>query len=465
MDAEEGGAFFHLVAAANEELEADIVVDDLVSAGATCAEGDGAEAEFEGVNAGDPAGAFGGDVEGDGGPGEPVGFVDDPRIAVVGLDQRAHLGGGTPAGDAFPEELFSVGGVVSLAAEDEHLGAEGEGASHQVVGALAVEDLDGLAGLEGVADGEAEGGAHVGEEGDDLLPRAGADADEGLGELAGAVGVLHEGAAPDLDVEDEGVDALGQLLGQDAGDDEGDALDGGGDVAQGVDLLVSGGDLGRLTDHRDADIADGGDEGVGGEIDAEARDGLELVEGAAGVAEPATGHHGDRDPAGRHHGGQAEGDLVADPSGRVLVDLDPRDRGEVEHVAAPEHRVRELVGLGVAEPPQEGGHQPRRHLVVRQVAGDQGADQAANFAFLVLVTISLLGDQLDEACHLPSFSDIQILLYSSTNSQSAMMCFLSNRESRAAKRASQPALSPRISLASAPWETARRAEIRSRAVS
>ena len=60
---------------------------------------------------------------------------------------------------------------------------------------------------------------------------------------------------------------------------------------------------------------------AGGQEDVHAGDGLQLVEGAAGVAQAAAGQHRHLDPAGGDQRGDDEADLVADAAGAVLVDL------------------------------------------------------------------------------------------------------------------------------------------------
>ena len=50
-----------------------------------------------------------------------------------------------------------------------------------------------------------------------------------------------------------------------------------------------------------------------------AGDGLELVEGAAGVPEPPSGQLGDADPEGGHEGRQRQGDLVLKIAEKILI--------------------------------------------------------------------------------------------------------------------------------------------------
>ncbi len=106
----------------------------------------------------------------------------------------------------------------------------------------------------------------------------------------------HEGAGADFDVEDEGVEAFGELLAHDAGGDEEGGLDGAGVVAQGVEEAVGGDEGGGLADEgRRRSGGEPGSKRGEGELRVEAGDGFELVERAAGVAERAAGDHGDAD--------------------------------------------------------------------------------------------------------------------------------------------------------------------------
>ena len=65
---------------------------------------------------------------------------------------------------------------------------------------------------------------------------------------------LHERAAARLHVQHQRVDALGDLLAHDRRRDQRDALDRAGHVAQRVELLVRGRDLGGLADEAAADL-------------------------------------------------------------------------------------------------------------------------------------------------------------------------------------------------------------------
>ena len=83
----------------------------------------------------------------------------------------------------------------------------------------------------------------------------------------------------------------------------------------------------------------------GGQIDPEARDRLELVQRAAGMAEPAPGHHRHDDAAGRGERREDQRRLVADAARAVLVDLQPGEPPQVEPGPRMGHGLRQPGGL------------------------------------------------------------------------------------------------------------------------
>src|SRR5207247_9770616 len=74
-----------------------------------------------------------------------------------------------------------------------------------------------------------------------------------------------------------------------------------------------------LTDDGEPDVAHLLHELLRGQLDAEARDRLELVERPAGVAQPAAAHLPERHAARRHDRADSERRLVAHAAGRVRV--------------------------------------------------------------------------------------------------------------------------------------------------
>ena len=88
--------------------------------------------------------------------------------------------------------------------------------------------------------------------------------DQRLGELLGVLAARHERARAGLDVEHERVEALGELLGQDRGDDQRDRLDRAGGVADRVQAAVGGREVGGLADDRAAGLAHDAADHLGG---------------------------------------------------------------------------------------------------------------------------------------------------------------------------------------------------------
>ena len=87
-----------------------------------------------------------------------------------------------------------------------------------------------------------------------------------------------------------------------------------------------------------ADVAQLGDELVVGQRGPPAGDRLQLVQRAAGVAEPPAGQLRYGRAAGRHQRGQRQRDLVADAAGGVLVDRRAAHRRQVQPLAGGDHR-------------------------------------------------------------------------------------------------------------------------------
>src|SRR2546423_942690 len=128
---------------------------------------------------------------------------------------------------------------------------------------------------------------------------SGGPLEDRLRELASRVELGQEGARADLDVHHERVEPGRELLGQDRGDDEPDRLDRARGVADGVEPLVGGGEVARLADDRATRLAHRGREALAVGRRVVARDGVELVQRAAGVAQATAGDHPHRAAARR----------------------------------------------------------------------------------------------------------------------------------------------------------------------
>src|ERR671923_234420 len=304
---------------------------------------------------------------------------------------------------AAPERVLNPGpGLVigDAVAERDEVRGGGDRELGQVGRPVAAERLHRLADLERVSHRAPERLVHVGELADDLTIGAAPELEHRLGELSRVVERLHEGAVADLDVEDDRVRPGRDLLGHDARGDQRDVLDRRRDVAQGVQLLVGGDELRGLADDREADVAHLRDELVGRELDTEARNGLELVERAAGVSETAAAHLPERDAAGRDERPDDERGLVTHPAGRVLVCDRASDRGvKIDRLAALDHRVGQGERLATVQALEVDGHREGRQLIVGNLAPHVAEDELAELLVAELAAVPLALDQFGRSDH------------------------------------------------------------------
>ena len=129
------------------------------------------------------------------------------------------------------------------------------------------------------------------------------------------------------------------------------------------------------------------------ELGAEAGDGLELVERAAGVTQCPPGHHRHGDADRGHQGREQERRLVAHAAGGVLVDPRHREPVPAQPVAGVEHGVGQRRQLGRLEPAEHHRHRQGGHLVVRHLAEGERLDQRAPFLRRQRAAVSLALDE------------------------------------------------------------------------
>ena len=260
--------------------------------------------------------------------------------------------------------------------EVEHVARELARQLNNVGGPTTGEYLDGLLYLEGVSDLAPQRHRHVGEEGARGHPRVTSEVNHRAGKLARSVQVLHEGSRPDLDVQDEGSRALGDLLAHDGAGDQRDRLDGRGNVAQGVELLVRGCQArSRRADDRAAALPQLGHDLVVTQLRTPPGDRLQLVEGAARVPQAPARQLRDRDTEARNQRGQGQRDLVSHTARGVLVGGRLADAGEVHARARADHRVRPAGDLAPVHAAQENRHGQGGHLLVLDDALRVGVDR------------------------------------------------------------------------------------------
>jgi hypothetical protein len=113
----------------------------------------------------------------------------------------------------------------------------------------AAQQFDGLDQLDPVAGGAAQGLAHVGEQGHGAGSGGFGGGHHQGGEILGVFLLAEECAGAGFYVEDQGVEAGGELsCSEDGGADEAGAFDGAGAVAQCIEDAVGGDQRGGLAD-------------------------------------------------------------------------------------------------------------------------------------------------------------------------------------------------------------------------
>ena len=120
-------------------------------------------------------------------------------------------------------------------------------------------------------------------------------------------------------------------------------------------------------------------------LDAKAWNRFKLVECAAGVAQAAPAHLGERHIARCYERPERDRRLVADAAGRMLVDSGPTKRGQIDDVTTLDHGLREHTGLGGCHSAKERCHEKRGHLVVGHLVARVREDQLAELSRLELM--------------------------------------------------------------------------------
>ena len=290
---------------------------------------------------------------------------------------------------------------------------------------MTFEHVHALHHFQAVADVVAQRGVHIGDHGGHAAAVVGADGDHELCQLNALVHGLHERASAGGHIQQDGVRTGGQLLGHDAGRDERDAADGGGDVAQGVHLFIRDGNALALADDRQANLVHLGKEFFLREGGLCAGNALHFINGAAGVAQATAAHLGDFHAAGRHDGCNDQRGLVAHAAGGVLVHLDARDGRKVHHHAAVGHHVGELCGLGVGHAAQVDGHHPGGHLVIGHFAADVAVDDGLQLGAVMGAAVTLFCDQIINAhCITLLIEIVRHSNFSIAKIQTKASCFL-----------------------------------------
>ncbi len=315
------------------------------------------------------------------------------EIASLAADEFVKLGQGAPALDRAAAQLPPLLDRRRFAPQHNHGASEEIGHFHQVRNVASLHALDTLHHLKPVPHGASERLAHVGQIADRLLAEGGPDRDQGLRELDRLLVGPHEGALAHFHVEHQRVDPFRDLFAHDAPCDQRNALDGGGDIAQGVDHPVGRHQVACLAAHDHADLANERGVFFEGEIRSEAGNRFELVERPPRMAEPPPRYHRDGHSARGNHRGKNQGYFVPDPPGRMLVDFDPRDGGEVDDFPGAQHDVGEDRGLLESHAAKVDSHEKGGHLILLHASIQVPPDQKLKFPARQRRSIPLLSDE------------------------------------------------------------------------
>ena len=142
---------------------------------------------------------------------------------------------------------------------------------------------------------------HIGKQRGGGAARAVGYADDRLRQLERRLEGRHKGAGADFDVHHQRVQPFRQLFRQNRGGDQRNRIHRGGDIARGVEALIRRRQRAGLADNRHPDLFDNLAETFVVRENIEARDRLQLVQRAAGMAEAASGDHRHIAAAGGHH--------------------------------------------------------------------------------------------------------------------------------------------------------------------
>ena len=245
------------------------------------------------------------------------------------------------------------------------MSAQEQGHFLQRPAGAAGEHVDGLLDLQGVAHMAAQGLFHAGNHRRHAPARQGADIHHGPGQLNGGIQGGHDGAAAGLHVQHDGLSAAGKFLAQNAADDEGQRIHGGGHVPKGVEPLVRRGQLGALAHHGATHGAHDGEEFLLRQRHLHAGDAFQLVHRAAGVPQAPAAHFQHLAAAGRNQWGQDQGGGVAHAAGGVLVHRHaPYVRRQ--HIAALGHGHGQIGGFPIGHAVEAYGHEQGGQLIIRQ---------------------------------------------------------------------------------------------------
>src|SRR6478736_3028392 len=202
-----------------------------------------------------------------------------------------------------------------------------------------------LSHLQPISSGAPHGRIHVREDGAGVHTASVAERDHRPREFLRVSLGLHEGGATELHVEDQRIETLGELLGEDRSSNELDVRHGPAGVAEGINFLVRGHHAVRLAADDTADLLHDFRDAFDRQQGFEPGNGIQLVQGATGDAETTTGNHRHAKTQTRQQWRKRKRNLVADASGGVLVHERTFVLGKFQHFARIAHGERERSGF------------------------------------------------------------------------------------------------------------------------
>ena len=206
---------------------------------------------------------------------------------------------------------------------------------------------------------------HTADQGHRRLACQGAHIHHDLRQMNAVLQILHQRAAPGLDIQHNRVRPGRQLLGKDGGNHQRNRVHGGGHIPQRVQRLVRRRQMSRLPHYSHAGFLHLAQEFLLRQADPKPGNGFQLVQRTAGMAQTPAAHLRHRRAAGRHQRRQHQRGRIPHATGGMLVHLDARDGGQIRHVAGIPHGQGELRGFLIRHAVQPDGHQQRRQLIIR----------------------------------------------------------------------------------------------------
>src|ERR1700722_202111 len=219
MNCGERLALFYVVADALVKFESDGVVDGVFLFLAAAAEGSESGAELFAIRCGDKACGRAANIAVGSGLGEKLRVVDDALVAALQANTFFEFFFGLAGDNHFFGQKASVVDGFGMVAKKKHPSRKLDAQLDEIGGAPAIQNFDAFDNFIRVPSGAAKRLVHIGDESDNLFSHPLAGLDHKFGKADGIFFALHERAGTSLDVEDERIDAFGQLFAHDRGAD------------------------------------------------------------------------------------------------------------------------------------------------------------------------------------------------------------------------------------------------------